>query len=152
MQTVSPHWAYTLQLPHDPRAPGIARGTLRNVVRAHRMHGLAHTAELLASELVTNAYRHAPGPYALRIRALDPHRLRVGVWDSSPEIPPPFNGELLVPAAAAPAGEGLPECGRGLWLVQLYADNWGAYHLGGERSGHRGKLLWVECVRKSDEW
>ncbi|MFJ8001407.1 ATP-binding protein [Streptomyces sp. NPDC096310] len=151
MQTVSPHWAYTLQLPPDPRAPGIARGTVRSVVRAHRMDEVADTAELLASELVTNAYRHAPGPSALRIRALEPHRLRVGVWDSSPEIPPPFNGGLLTPSPSAPGTEALPECGRGLRLVQLYADDWGAYRLGGERSGHRGKLLWVECVLKGGQ-
>ncbi|MEV7866802.1 ATP-binding protein [Streptomyces sp. NPDC088124] len=110
MQTVSPHWAYTLQLPPDPRAPGIARGTVRNVVQAHRLAELADTAELLASELVTNAYRHAPGPYALRIRALEPHRLRVGVWDSNPGIPPPFNGE---PSPGVPATDSLSEHGRG---------------------------------------
>ncbi|MFE4058359.1 ATP-binding protein [Streptomyces sp. NPDC059096] len=149
MQTVSPYCAYTLQLPPDPRAPSIARGTVRHVVRAHGMGELADTAELLASELVTNAYRHAPGPYALRVRTLEPHRLRVGVWDNDPEIPPPFNGELLTPPVSGPATGALPECGRGLWLVQLYADDWGAYRFG-ERSGHLGKLLWAECALKGD--
>ena len=54
--TVSPPWTYTLQLPQDPRAPGVARVTLRNVLRVHGMPELTEVAELLASELVTNAY------------------------------------------------------------------------------------------------
>ena len=137
MATVSPPWAYTLHLPHDPRAPGIARSTLRSVLRAHRMTELAETAELLASELVTNAYRYSAGPYALRLRAPEPNRLRLGVWDANPEIPPPFKGALSPPGADA-------EHGRGLHLVELCADSWGACPL--QRGG---KLLCVECGGES---
>ncbi|MCX4584366.1 ATP-binding protein [Streptomyces sp. NBC_01481] len=133
MATVSPPWAYTLQLPHDPRAPGIARSTLRAVLRAHRMTELTETAELLASELVTNAHQYSREPCGLRLRAPEPHRLRLGVWDANPEIPPPFKGALSPPGAEA-------ERGRGLHLVQLCADTWGAHPL---KFG--GKLLWVEC-------
>ncbi|WP_405599471.1 ATP-binding protein [Streptomyces sp. NBC_01410] len=141
MATVSPPWAYTLQLPHDPRAPGIARSTLRAVLRAHCMAELTETAELLASELVTNAHRYAQGPCGLRLRAPEPHRLRLGVWDANPEIPPPFKGALSPPVAEA-------ECGRGLHLVELCADSWGACPL-----PQGGKLLWVECVRGADcQW
>jgi anti-sigma regulatory factor (Ser/Thr protein kinase) len=108
------------------------------------MCSLTDTAELLASELITNAYLHAAAPYALRIRALEPHRLRIGVWDSSPEIPPPFDGGLPNPLGSPALAEG----GRGLQLVRLCADDFGAYRLGGE-SGHTGKLLWVECVQRA---
>ncbi|MFJ5225324.1 ATP-binding protein [Streptomyces sp. NPDC088400] len=147
MATVSPPWAYTLQLPRDPRAPGVARSTLRHVLDAHRIKELADTAELLASELVTNAYQHSDGPYTLRIRAFGPYRLRVGVWDGNPEIPPPFNGAAPpVPAESGGLTGGLSESGRGLQLVRLCADDWGAYRLGGG-----GKLLWVECVRQEPE-
>jgi anti-sigma regulatory factor (Ser/Thr protein kinase) len=139
MATVSPPWAYTLQLPHDPRAPGIARSTLRAVLRAHRMAELTDTAELLASELVTNAHRYSQGPCDLRLRAPEPHRLRLGVWDSNPEIPPPFAGGCADPPQVA------AESGRGLFLVQVCADSWGAYPLGGGLPGQGGKLLWVEC-------
>ncbi|MFJ2111708.1 ATP-binding protein [Streptomyces sp. NPDC087850] len=144
METVSPLWAYTLQLPHDPRTPGIARTTLRTVLKAHRMSELTDTAELLASELVTNAYRYSRDPYTLRIRALEPDRVRVGVWDSNPEIPPPFNGA----PPAAPAPDGPAEGGRGLQLVRMCADDWGVYRLGEGLSGYGGKLLWVECGRR----
>ncbi|MDT9693250.1 ATP-binding protein [Streptomyces sp. P9(2023)] len=141
--TVSPPaapWAYTLTLPNDPRAPGVARRTLRTVLAAHGMSGLADTAELLASELVTNAHRYSSEPYTLRLRTLQgPDRLRVSVWDANPVIPPPFRGPLAQP----------PDCeaerGRGLLLVQLCADSWGACELQGGVHGSGGKLLWVEC-------
>lgn len=139
----SPPWAYTLQLPHDPRAPRVARHTLRTVLATHGMHELTSTAELLAGELVTNAYRYSSEPYTLRLRGLGAGRLRVGVWDANPEIPPPFRGPLPEdPDAGA-------ERGRGLFLVRLCADNWGAYELQGGLHGRNGKLLWVECAGKA---
>ncbi|WP_415952080.1 ATP-binding protein [Streptomyces sp. KLOTTS4A1] len=128
-----PPWAYTLQLPHDPRAPGVARAALRAVLDRHGMGELAVTAELLASELVTNAQVHTSGPYALRIGQRPQGRLRVGVWDADPEVPPPFEGVAVVPGGAR-------ETGRGLLLVRDCADRFGWYPLGGP-----GKYLWAEC-------
>ncbi|MFJ6939414.1 ATP-binding protein [Streptomyces sp. NPDC101132] len=140
--TVAPSWAYTLQLPQDPRAPGLARRMLRWVLQVHAMTAVQPTAELLTCELVTNAYLHSDTPYTLRLRALTPDRLRVAVWDSNPHIPPPFTpgGTADTPATTA-------EHGRGLFLVQSYADNWGAYPLGsgGLYGEPGGKLLWAEC-------
>lgn len=163
MATVAPPWAYTLQLPHDPRAPGIARCTLRAVLRSHGMAQLADTAELLASELVTNAHLHSSGPYALRLSAADAERLRVGVWDTNPDIPAPFgdaphtlparsarSAPSTPPAPHTPGGCSLAESGRGLELVRLCADSWGSYLLGSGPAGRGGKLLWVECERDPD--
>ncbi|MFF6999444.1 ATP-binding protein [Streptomyces sp. NPDC008313] len=144
MATVSPSWAYTLQLPHDPRAPGIARATLRTVLAAHGLAGLAPTAELLASELLTNAHLHTKGPYALRLRAVGEDRLRVAVWDSDPRVP---DGYGAVPARAREEDER----GRGLHLVRVCADAWGAHVFEGSRGDGGvvggGKLLWAECQR-----
>ncbi|MGP4052419.1 ATP-binding protein [Streptomyces sp. 2A115] len=139
MSTVSPSWSYTLHLPHDPRAPGIARATLRTVLAAHDLTQLTATAELLASELLTNAHLHTKGPYALRLRAADPGGLRVGVWDSDPTVPPGFDG-VRTPVAAADA-----EHGRGLHLVRACADAWGASVLRELGASKGGKLLWAEC-------
>jgi anti-sigma regulatory factor (Ser/Thr protein kinase) len=139
MATVSPPWAYTLQLPHDPRAPGIARATLRTVLAAHDLTALTPTAELLASELLTNAHLHTRGPYALRIRAAEPGRLRVAVWDSDPSVPPGF-GDVR------PQAVDTAEHGRGLHLVRACADTWGAYALSAARGG---KLLWAECGQEA---
>lgn len=139
--TVAPSWAYTLRLPHDPRAAGIARSTLRAVLRGHGMSRVADTAELLTSELVSNAYRHSRGPCALRLRAMAPERVRVGVWDTNPAIPAPFTDAPVPPGPDAEAAQDA-EDGRGLVLVRLCAERYGAYRLDG---AHRGKLLWVEC-------
>ncbi|MFE9820576.1 ATP-binding protein [Streptomyces sp. NPDC005791] len=147
MATVTPPWAYTLQLPQDPRGPGIARATLRTVLTVHGMRDLVDVAELLASELVTNAYRYSSGPYSLRLRGAGRDRVRVGVWDSSPEIPAPFGG-CEGGAVGAPAV--LAERGRGLHLVREYADRWGAYPIRGGLPGQGGKVLWVECAGKQE--
>lgn len=144
--TVAPPWTYTLQLPQDPRAPGVARATLRNVLRVHGMPELTETAELLASELVTNAYQHSSGPYSLRIRDAGRSRIRLGVWDTEPHIPAPFQWSAQAPHE-------LTERGRGLYLVTLYAESWGAYPMRAGIPGQGeagGKVLRVECVAKPD--
>jgi anti-sigma regulatory factor (Ser/Thr protein kinase) len=108
-------------------------------------HGVAETrdlVELLTSELVTNAYRHTKGPASLRVTALGDGRLRVGVWDSSPHVPAPFD--------EPPGGRAAPallnaERGRGLLLVQQCATSWGGWSLGSGPLGRgAGKLLWFE--------
>ncbi len=72
LATVSPHdtWAYALRLPHNPRAARVARMTVRTVLHSHGRHEVLDAVELLVSELVTNAYRHARGPASLRLTAL----------------------------------------------------------------------------------
>ncbi|MET9885987.1 ATP-binding protein [Streptomyces sp. NPDC006430] len=139
--TVSPSWAYSLQLPQDPRAPGIARGTLRAVLATHAMSEHREAAELLAGELATNAYLYSDGPYTLRVRAMDTGRLRISVWDNNPHIPAPFG-----PACGPHETAWDAERGRGLFLVCAYADNWGGYPLGGTGlyGNAGGKLLWAE--------
>jgi anti-sigma regulatory factor (Ser/Thr protein kinase) len=141
-------WAYALRLPHDPRAARVARMTVRAALGGHGRHEILDVVELLTSEMVTNAYRHTNGPASLRLTALPDGRLRVGVWDSHPRIPAPF-GEPpwdRVPLTPADAEEG-----RGLHLVQEYADSWGGWPIGdgGPLDRGAGKLLWFEVDRSS---
>lgn len=139
-------WSYALHLPYDPRAARIARRTLRAVLIEYDLRELIDSAELLASELVSNAYRHAEGPSGLRLRALGGGRLRMSVWDTNPQIPPPFDRRPgpgpFRPVVVPPDGDG--ESGRGLFLVSHYADDWGARPLGDDLVGQNGKLLWCE--------
>ena len=94
----------------------------------------------MASELLTNAHLHTKGPYALRLCAADLGRLRIGVWDSDPVVPPGFD-DVPAPAAAD------VEHGRGLHLVRACADAWGASVLRELGGSEGGKVLWAECQR-----
>ncbi|MFZ4139278.1 ATP-binding protein [Streptomyces griseoincarnatus] len=144
MVTVAPPhpWVYALRLPRDPRAVRVARMTVQAALDGHGRQDVVDVVELLTSELVTNAYLHTEGPASLRLTGLSGGRLRVGVWDSDPYVPAPFGGagDDSVPLAPLDSGSG-----RGLRLVQEYADSWGGWALGDGALGRgAGKLLWFE--------
>ncbi|MBA2945290.1 ATP-binding protein [Streptomyces himalayensis] len=126
-------WEYTLYVPHDPRAVTICRRTLRLVLALHQLPQLAEAAELVASELVSNAVRHTKGPAAIRLRWAR-GVLRVGVWDADPRPPEPAPTPPAVTDADA-------EGGRGLSLVRARSADWGWYPLTGT-----GKYVWCELV------
>ncbi|MER7406488.1 ATP-binding protein [Streptomyces sp. NPDC000070] len=135
-------WVYALRLPHDPRAAQVARMTVRSVLDSHGRPEVRDAVELLTSELVTNTCLHTKGPASLRLTALADGRLRVGVWDSHPGIPAPFGKPPWGRVMAAPVDA---DGGRGLRLVQEYADCWGGWPLGdGLLDRGAGKLLWFE--------
>ncbi|MEU9240842.1 ATP-binding protein [Streptomyces sp. NPDC048385] len=128
-------WEYTLTIPNDLRAVPVSRHTLRLVLTAHELVTSLDVAELLATELVSNAVRHTKGPAALRIRWSPPGTLRIGAWDADPEPPePPVPLERL----------GEVEEGRGLALVRACSDLWGWQPL--SRFGNRGKYVWCEVA------
>jgi anti-sigma regulatory factor (Ser/Thr protein kinase) len=148
MATVPPEsltslWTYTLQLPRDPRAPRVARGMLRTALGLYGMDEVREAAELLVSEMVTNAVRHTDGPSAMRLQGAE-QRLRIGVSDRSHVIPPPFDKprNLSAPPLVPQPGES----GRGLAIVQLCAVDWGGFTLGDAVFGTRGKYLWVDLA------
>lgn len=88
----------------------------------------AFTAELLTSELVTNALIHTA--YGAVVTAsLAGDVLRVEVRDFAPEPPDPY----------LPVSEDRTH-GRGLLLVQALADAWGVRALGA------GKVVWFELA------
>ncbi|MDQ0956010.1 hypothetical protein QFZ24_010019 [Streptomyces phaeochromogenes] len=109
------------------RASGTVPGTIaetdrawplrvRRIIGARLRHwgrpDLAESAELLATELVTNALKHGRGDVGVRIypRA---DRLRIEVRDGSHECPVPRTATLD------------NEDGRGLLLVIAIAEDWG---------------------------
>lgn len=67
-ESESDPWEYSLYIPNDPRAVTVCRRTLRLILTMHGLIRLVDTAELLATELVSNAVRHTKGPAALRVR------------------------------------------------------------------------------------
>ncbi|MEU2874969.1 ATP-binding protein [Streptomyces sp. SID8381] len=128
-------WEYSLHIPNDPRAVTVTRRTLRLILTLHGLIGLVDTAELLATELISNAVLHTKGPAALRLR-FSAGVLRIGAWDADPAPPePPATPEALEDLADQ-------EGGRGLFLVKTCADLWGWQPL--TRNGDRGKVVWCE--------
>lgn len=108
------------------------RGARRLAARAAVLWGrpeLADTAELLTSEIVTNAIRHARKRVRLGILKVN-HGLRVTVWDDGPGSP-----RLM--------DEDDPEAttGRGLLLVHELADAHGAL-----LSDDGSKGIWFQLI------
>jgi anti-sigma regulatory factor (Ser/Thr protein kinase) len=125
-----------------PTAPGCARADVRAVLAAWNMASLTDTAELVVTELVTNAVRasvqlgsslpHLGGRTpVVRIRLLtDGTQLRVEVWDQA-------NGFPVLRQVP-----GYAESGRGLTLVDAMTEGcWG--WLPGPH-GQPGKCVWAE--------
>lgn len=98
------------------------------------MSALADTAELLTSELVTNALQHTAGGAVLTatFSADTGPRLRVEVRDSLARRPR---------LCTADAASDHATSGRGLLLVQALADSWGV------RTGDSGKVVWFELTQ-----
>jgi anti-sigma regulatory factor (Ser/Thr protein kinase) len=84
-------------------------------------------ASLLTSELLSNAIRHGTGTVELRVEVED-GLLHVAVHDQGHETP--------VVNHVGPASPG----GRGLWIVQSIARDWGTDAAGEEP----GKTVWFE--------
>jgi anti-sigma regulatory factor (Ser/Thr protein kinase) len=114
-----------LELAALPTAPSCARGHVRSVAMEWGLEDLANTAELLASELITNAVQASE---RLRIRAdlaivpvvqlwlvSDLISMVIHVWDGNDEMPVRKDVSL----------DG--ERGRGLVLVDTLSKEWGAY-------------------------
>lgn len=105
-----------------------ARSWVRSRLTGWQVGGLAELAELLASELVTNALRHASGPIELSALLLD-DVVTLAVRDAETPLP------RLRKAVDSDEG------GRGLQLVSLLAARWGA------RPTTAGKVVWCELPR-----
>ncbi|MDT0342391.1 ATP-binding SpoIIE family protein phosphatase [Streptomyces litchfieldiae] len=112
----------------DPRAESVreARKLVRESLARWELEELEDSVELLVSEVVTNAVRYAERPVSVRLLRTDVLRCEVG--DDVPQLP-----RLR---QAGPADEG----GRGLYLVQRLARQWGATRLS------TGKLVWFEMA------
>ncbi|MGI4896206.1 MAG: ATP-binding SpoIIE family protein phosphatase [Janthinobacterium lividum] len=118
-----------LQLPADARAVGTARKYLRATLQDWNLTGAADLAELVVSELVTNALLHTGSSAALTLRHdLGGSSVSVGVEDSSTQHPQPR--EVDEEATG----------GRGMTIVQMVCDRWWVTARGD------GKTVWAELT------
>lgn len=125
--------------PLDSAVPS-ARLHARLVLLGWGYADLASDGELIVSELVTNAARHArqaatrAGPPPVRLRLTEQAAgVQIDVWDGCGAMPQP--GPSRTPDDDA-------EGGRGLFLVAAYAARWGTYATAGG-----GKVVWAVLAR-----
>ena len=94
---------------------------------------------LVVSELVTNALRHAlPSPAALADEQDPPVRLHLMRWTA--RLVCAVRDPSLQGPAAGDSEDFSAESGRGLFLVDSFADSWGWHPLAGALSG---KSVWA---------
>jgi len=117
-----------LQLAAEPVAASRARRFVLDVLHQRGAESLSEVAELLVSELVTNALLHARSAMTVRVSE-DPKRVRVEVTDASP----------VVPHRSGYGAEATT--GRGLELVDALSSRWGA------ALRAPGKVVWFELDR-----
>jgi len=111
----------------DLRTAGRARWLTRATLAGWAEEGFIDTAELLVSELVTNAVRYASRPIELRLMRTG--SLLCEVTDDDLHLPVPRDPEDD------------DEGGRGLYLVNRLAHRWGASRT------TTGKAVWFELTR-----
>jgi hypothetical protein len=146
-------------LPHPPRpwpqsslltlgalktAPGCARLHVNAVLHEWGMERLAESAEIMTTELVTNAVLASTTPDQLRAAARsgnglavvhlrllsDGTRVVIEVWDSVPHTPVARKADVD------------DESGRGLMLVEALCTQWGCSPV----PGWPGKVVWAELA------
>jgi anti-sigma regulatory factor (Ser/Thr protein kinase) len=134
VMTAPQAWPLQTRLPLAalPTAPSVARGHVRTVAREWGLADLADTAELLVSELVTNAVQasaklRTAGTPVIHLRVTsDRMSMVIHVWDASSGMP----------VRRVDADELDEEGGRGLLLVETLSKDWGAYRKAD------GKVVW----------
>ncbi|MFI5635364.1 SpoIIE family protein phosphatase [Streptomyces sp. NPDC051664] len=122
----------TWDLPADPAAVSHARTHIAEKLTAWGLTDAAPTTELIVSELVTNAIRHAQPPIQLRL-IHHAGSLVCEVADGSSTSPHLRRARTF------------DECGRGLFIVAQLAERWGTRH------DHQGKTIWAEHTAAPDQ-
>jgi Histidine kinase-like ATPase domain len=105
-------------------APGHARAAVQEFCRREGVGGDRDAAQLVASELVTNAVVHAGTPIDLTLRLMS-SMLHVAVRDGGPGRPHVTDVDES------------SESGRGLILVDALASSWGTFF------PDAGKVVWA---------
>ncbi|GAA4583046.1 hypothetical protein GCM10023194_19300 [Planotetraspora phitsanulokensis] len=106
----------------QPMTPGRVRRLVRRTLTMWGLEAMIPAAQLLASELVTNAVRQTSRPITIRLMRTDV--LLCEVSDDDHRMP-----IMREPGA-------LDEDGRGLYVVSQLADRWGTSRVAG------GKTVW----------
>jgi anti-sigma regulatory factor (Ser/Thr protein kinase) len=127
------HVDRSLRVPPEPVSVSAARRFVTELLGGLGCAcSLRDDAELMLSELVTNAVRHQRDGGIEITAALRGPALRVSVTDDSREVPLPHGAVGRAESGAA--------SGRGLFLIEQLATSWGWAPLA------HGKVVWFEAV------
>jgi hypothetical protein len=120
-----------LSLASLPNAPFYGRLLVQRSLRAWGIAHMIDDAQLVASELLTNAVNASAGLTTIQVRlaVLEGTSLMIEVRDCSPEPP------VLDDAVSH------NESGRGLMIVEALSECWGYYH-----PTYRSKAVWAELL------
>jgi len=114
-----------LRLQPSVQAPSVAREAVRQAAGSRYAADVRDAAELLTSEIVTNAVTHGSGMVTVVIECED-GALAVAVGDDAPSLP------VVRPEETLDVG------GRGMQLVQILAGEWSVQR----RADGDGKVVW----------
>ncbi|MFF3654535.1 SpoIIE family protein phosphatase [Streptomyces olivochromogenes] len=123
-QMLDEHRTAVWELDADPATVGDARTATTGQLAEWGLEDLSFTTELIVSELVTNAIRHAAGP--IHVRLIRDQSLICEVSDTghtSPHLRHAANDD---------------EGGRGLFIVAQITEQWGTRYM------PSGKIIWAE--------
>lgn len=112
----------------EPRSVPAARRWLSEICRRSRATPRCDDAELVVTELMSNAIRHAGTPVEVEVEFTSTGALLLTVRDGSTRPVQSRTASLM------------SEGGRGLYLVDLLSDRWGV-----EADVH-GKCVWAELT------
>ncbi|MFB8180417.1 SpoIIE family protein phosphatase [Streptomyces sp. NPDC055966] len=120
------------EVPRDPAAVAPVRAACARRLTEWGLEQVVFTAELILSELITNAVRYGAEPITVRLLRTEP--------DGSPDA-----GTLIFEVADGSStsprlrrAKVTDEGGRGLFLVARFAERWGT------RYTATGKVIWAE--------
>lgn len=123
----------TIELPPEASSPGAARRFVREVLAERGVGGTTlQDAELLVTELVTNAVVHAATPLVVELTWVD-EGVRISVTDQSQRLP---EQRPVTPRSIA---------ARGLHIIQALAESWTV------RRRDDGKVVEVVLAVSPDE-
>lgn len=120
-------WRVVAEIPVDTRAPRMARRVVGALLDGWQLESLSDDAQLVVSELVSNAVEHAGGAESFELEIVcHTDVLRISLADGSSIRP-----------VVQELDHDRPR-GRGMRLVEMLTDGWGA------DDHHGGKRVWVE--------
>lgn len=116
----------SLSLSSTPESPGMARRFVSSCLQQWGYPRLVPTAELVTSELATNAVEHTGRAFTVALDDLG-HGVHIAVGDGADRLPVPRDASSV------------DVSGRGMQIVDALADAWGTTLVPDD-----GKLVWCD--------